>query len=55
MVGAERLCMPQSEVEGLDLSVLYEQHAQRLRAVIARLGGPDIAAKIWDIIEKKRG
>ena len=22
---------------------------------IARLGGPDIAAKIWDVIEKKRG
>jgi glutathione synthase len=22
---------------------------------IARLGGPDVAAKIWDAIEKKRG
>jgi glutathione synthase len=22
---------------------------------IARLGGPDVAAKIWDVIEKKRG
>ena len=22
---------------------------------IQRLGGPDIAAKIWDVIEKKRG
>jgi glutathione synthase len=22
---------------------------------IARLGGPDIAAKIWDVIENKRG
>jgi glutathione synthase len=22
---------------------------------IARLGGPDIAAKIWDVIEKRRG
>jgi glutathione synthase len=22
---------------------------------ISRLGGPDIAAKIWDVIEKKRG
>ena len=23
--------------------------------VIARLDGPDVAAKIWDVIEKKRG
>ena len=22
---------------------------------IARLGGPDVAAKIWDVIEAKRG
>jgi glutathione synthase len=22
---------------------------------IARLGGPDVAAMIWDVIEKKRG
>ena len=22
---------------------------------IARLDGPDVAAKIWDVIEKKRG
>jgi len=22
---------------------------------IARLGGPDVAAKVWDVIEKKRG
>jgi glutathione synthase len=22
---------------------------------IARLGGPDVAARIWDVIEKKRG
>jgi glutathione synthase len=22
---------------------------------IAKLGGPDVAAKIWDAIEKKRG
>jgi glutathione synthase len=22
---------------------------------IERLGGPDVAAKIWDVIEKKRG
>jgi RNA polymerase sigma-70 factor (ECF subfamily) len=51
MVGAERLCMPQSQVEGLDLSVLYEQHAQRLRAVIARLGGPyvDVEDLLHDV------
>jgi hypothetical protein len=23
--------------------------------VVTRLGGPDVAAKIWDVIEKKRG
>jgi glutathione synthase len=25
------------------------------RCAIERLGGPDVAAKIWDVIEKKRG
>jgi len=27
---------------------------KRTRRAVARFGGPDIAAKIWDVIEAKR-
>ena len=28
--------------------------SKQCRRAIARAGGPDVAAKIWDVIEKKR-
>jgi len=36
-----------------NLTEINVTSSTRIRA-IARLGGPDVAAKIWDAIEKKR-
>jgi glutathione synthase len=42
------------DVIGGNLTEINVTSPTGIRA-IARLGGPDIAAKIWDMIEKKRG
>ena len=49
-IGIVGLCHPgdRCNVEDIEAAV-----AAGIRA-ISRLGGPDIAAKIWDVIERKK-
>jgi glutathione synthase len=57
--GDKRILLVDGEFAGIDvidgnLTEINETSPTGIRA-IARLGGPDVAAKIWDVIEKKRG